>query len=46
MGTCCFGGEPKLTDMIEVKLEGSLAIEYARRKRKLAGTFKVDDVVL
>ena len=42
MGTCCFGGQPKLTDMIEVTLQDPLRTEYARRKRKLAGVLKVD----
>ena len=42
MGTCCFGGQPKLTDMIEVTLDEPLRIEYSMRKRKLAGIFKVD----
>ena len=42
MGTCCFGGQPALTDMIEVTLPGSLHVRYSTRKRKLAGTLKVD----
>jgi hypothetical protein len=42
MGTCCFGGQPKLTDMIEVTLEDPLRIEYSYKKRKLAGVLKVD----
>jgi hypothetical protein len=42
MGTCCFGGQPKLTDMIEVTLRDPLRVEFARRKRKLAGTLRVD----
>jgi len=42
MGTCCFGGQPKLTDMIEVTLRDPLRVEFARRKRKFAGIFKVD----
>lgn len=42
MGTCCFGGQPKLTDMIEVTLKDPHRTEYSRRKRKLAGTLKVD----
>ena len=41
MGTCCFGGQPKLTDMIEVTITGKRGVRYARRKRKLAGTFHV-----
>jgi hypothetical protein len=42
MGTCCFGGQPKLTDMIEVTLVDPLRVEFARRKRALGGVFKVD----
>ena len=42
MKTCCFGGQPKLTDMIEVKLPPEMAIAYTRTKRKLAGVFRVD----
>ena len=42
MGTCCFGGQPKLTDMIEVTLQDPLRTEFARRKRRLGGILKVD----
>jgi hypothetical protein len=42
MGTCCFGGQPKLTDMIEVTLAGSNRIEYSLHKRKLGGVLHVD----
>lgn len=42
MGTCCFGGDPKLTDMIEVRLQDDLTIEYSYSRRKLAGTFSVN----
>lgn len=41
MKTCCFGGQPKLTDMIEVTLVKSKGIRYTQRKRKLAGVFHV-----
>lgn len=41
MGTCCFGGQPKLTDMIEVEIVGDRGLRYSTRKRKLAGTFHV-----
>jgi hypothetical protein len=41
-GTCCFGGNPKLTDMIEVTLEEPLRVNYSFRKRGLAGTLRVD----
>ena len=42
MGTCCFGGQPKLTDMIEVTLPDEKRVRYSTRKRKLTGTLKVD----
>ncbi len=41
MGTCCFGGQPKMTDMIEVTITGPRGVRYAPRKRKLAGVFHV-----
>ncbi len=42
-GDCCFGGQPKLTDMIYVKLKDPLRLEQpiSPRLRKLAGTFRV-----
>jgi hypothetical protein len=40
-GDCCFGGDPKLTDMILVKLKPPLKATFDMRVRKLAGTFKV-----
>ena len=40
-GQCCFGGNPKLTDMILVKLNGRLTAEFNMRVIKLAGTFHV-----
>jgi hypothetical protein len=40
MGTCCFGGQPKPTDMIEVHVpEGGERLAYSRRRLKLAGKF-------
>jgi hypothetical protein len=42
MGTCCFGGQPALTDMIEVTLQDPLRVDFARRKRKFAGVLSVD----
>jgi hypothetical protein len=42
MGTCCFGGTPKLWDMIEVTMTDGDPVKYSRRKRKLAGILKVD----
>ena len=42
MKTCCFGGQPKPWDMIEVTLaENCSNIKYSRRKRGLWGVFRV-----
>jgi hypothetical protein len=42
MGTCCFGGQPALTDMIEVTLRDPKRVRFSFQRRKLGGTFKVD----
>lgn len=44
MKTCCFGGQPKISDMIEVTLAEPLRIKYSLRKRKLWGEFSLTDV--
>ncbi len=43
LGTCCFGGQPPLTHMIEVTLSGDQYATKSLRKQKLAGTLKVYD---
>lgn len=40
-GTCCFGGQPKLSDMIQVNLKEPLALDYQTGLRHVAGTFRV-----
>jgi hypothetical protein len=40
-GDCCFGGNPKLTDQIEVTLRDPLRFNYELRLLRLAGTFRV-----
>ena len=40
-GQCCFGGNPKITDMIEVKMQGDLEAEFNMQPRKLAGKFRI-----
>jgi hypothetical protein len=42
LGTCCFGGQPPLTHMIEVTLRDPYRVAYSMRKLKLGGTLKVD----
>lgn len=41
MKTCCFGGQPKLTDMIEVKLKEPLTVDFSYRRRGLGGVLRV-----
>ncbi len=41
MGTCCFGGQPKLTDMVQVTLKDPHRIRYSYQLRRLAGVFRV-----
>ena len=41
MGTCCFGGQPKLSDMIQVTLEDPWRTEYSYSRRSFAGTFRL-----
>ena len=44
LGTCCFGGQPKSSDMIEVTLVGGDTTKGGLRKKKLAGTFVLNKV--
>jgi hypothetical protein len=40
-GSCCFGGNPKVTDRILVRLSDSQALTFSSKLFKLAGTFHV-----
>lgn len=42
LGTCCFGGQPRSSDMVEVTLVGGQTVRAGLTKRKLAGKFLVD----
>lgn len=42
LGTCCFGGQPPLTHMIEVTLSGEQYAHKNMRKQRLAGTLHVN----
>ena len=42
MKTCCFGGQPKLTDMIEVTLTNEHRVRYDRFLRRVGGTFRIN----
>lgn len=38
-GDCCFGGEPKTTDMILIKLDKPLAVDFTDKQVSVAGEF-------
>lgn len=40
-GDCCFGGDPKVSDMIHVKLKPGLSLTWSMRLQKLHGTLRV-----
>jgi hypothetical protein len=42
LGTCCFGGQPRSTDMIEVTLTGGQTVKAGLTKLKLAGKFMLN----
>lgn len=42
LGTCCFGGQPRSTDMIEVTLTGGQTIQSGLTRRKVAGKFTLN----
>ena len=41
-GECCFGGNPKITDRIQVTLDDPLRLTYEPRLHKVGGTFHVE----
>ena len=43
-GQCCFGGQPQLTDMILVKMNGNKTVDYYQTRVAVAGTFKLGDI--
>jgi hypothetical protein len=43
-GDCCFGGQPKLTDMIKVKMTGDLKAHHMQHLVSVAGVFRLRDL--
>ncbi|MEO1618056.1 MAG: hypothetical protein AAFV88_19540 [Planctomycetota bacterium] len=44
LGTCCFGGQPKSSEMVEVTLSGGQTVKGGLTRRKLAGKFTLNQV--
>ena len=38
-GTCCFGGQPKIQDMVEVKTREGFKADHTSSLRGIGGTF-------
>jgi len=43
-GDCCFGGNPKITDRIQVTLDEPLRLTYQSRIHKVGGVFHVEPI--
>ena len=43
-GQCCFGGQPKLTDMIKVKMADGQTARYSDHMVSVAGVFRLRDL--
>ena len=41
-GDCCFGGNPKLTDRIQITLLGPLRLDYTQKLFRVAGVFAIE----
>ena len=41
-GDCCFGGNPEITDVVAVDLQGDLKVDYSYRLRRIAGVFRLN----
>ena len=41
-GDCCFGGDPKITDRVLVRLADQKGIEFTPRLVKIAGRFRIE----
>ena len=41
-GTCCFGGNPKITDVVAVTIIGDDTVDYGYSLRRIAGTFRLN----
>ncbi len=41
-GSCCFGGSPKITDVVAISLKGDDRVNYGLGQRKFAGVFRLN----
>ncbi len=41
-GSCCFGGNPEITDVVAISIQSDERVNYSLRVRKIAGTFRLN----
>lgn len=41
-GSCCFGGSPKITDVVAVSIKGDDRLSYGWKVRRISGTFRLN----
>lgn len=41
-GSCCFGGDPKITDVVAVSIIGDDTVDYGYSLRRISGTFRLN----
>ena len=41
-GSCCFGGNPKITDIVAINIETDQTVDYSLRVRKVTGEFRLN----
>ncbi len=42
-GDCCFGGNPKMTEVVAIKILGDETIDHGYSLRKIGGTFRLNE---
>ncbi len=40
-GSCCFGGNPKISDVVGVVIQTDETVDYSFRMRRIGGTFRL-----
>lgn len=40
-GSCCFGGNPKITDVVAVRITNDQTVDYSYRRLRIGGEFKL-----
>lgn len=41
-GSCCFGGNPKMTDIVAVRILSDQTVDYSWSMRRITGTFRLN----